>query len=300
MHPTRTLLAFALAAACAPAFAGTPIHEVRAANRDVRVDVSNVKGSVTVSGWDKPEVAIGGTLGDGARKLAVTGDASHLRIKVEAPEQRSWFSWGADSRMGDTLLDIKVPREAEMKIEVISADVSLSGVAGRSLNVESVSGKQRIDSGAKEVEVESVSGDIEVAGKADRAHIETVSGNIRARGLGGRLKFETVSGDVDAENANYREVEAGTVSGDIELRGTPADGARIEVETMSGDLRLRLPATASMRIKASTFSGRIRSDFGKVEEADHGPGSSLDATIGDGAGQVRIETFSGDVDIRQQ
>ena len=300
MHSTRSLPAFALLAACGAAMAGTPINENRAVNPDARIDVSNVKGSVTVSGWDKSEVAIGGTLGDGAKKLSVEGDAGHLRIKVETPDRQGWFSWGADTRMGDTTLDIKVPREAEMKIEVVSADVGLTGVAGRSLNVESVSGKQRLDSSAKEVELDSVSGDIDVTGKAARAHIETVSGNIRARGLGGQLKFETVSGDVDADNAGYREINAGTVSGDIELRGKPADGARIDVETMSGDLRLRLPADASMRINASTFSGRIRSDFGKVEEPDHGPGSSLETTVGAGSGQARIETFSGDVDIRQE
>lgn len=300
MHPTRSLLALALLAAYGNAVADTPINETRAVNPDARIDVSNVKGSVTVSGWDRNEVAIGGALGDGAKKLSVEGDAGHLRIKVEAPDKQGWFSWGADTRMGDTTLDIKVPRESEMKIEVVSADVSLSGVAGRSLNVDSVSGKQRLDSGAKEIELDSVSGDIDIAGKAGRAHVETVSGNIRARGLGGQLKFETVSGDVDADNASYREITAGTVSGDIELRGTPADGARIEVETMSGNLRLRLPADASTRISASTFSGRIRSDFGKVTEPEHGPGSSLDATVGAGAGQAKIETFSGDVDIRKQ
>jgi DUF4097 and DUF4098 domain-containing protein YvlB len=300
MNLARTLLALALLVALGDAVADTPINETRAVNADARIDVSNVKGSITVSGWDKPEVAISGTLGDGAKKLAVDGDASHLRIKVEAPDRQGWFSWGADTRMGDTMLDIKVPRGAEMKIESVSADVSLTGVAGRSLNVDSVSGKQRLDSGAKDVELDSVSGDIDITGKAERAHVETVSGNIRARGLGGTLKFETVSGDVDAENAGYREINAGTVSGDIELRGAPDDGARIDVETMSGDLRLRLPSTASTRISASTFSGRIRSDFGKVTEPEHGPGSSLDATVGGGAGQVKIETFSGDVDIRQQ
>ena len=51
--------------------------------------------------------------------------------------------------------------------------------------------------------------------------------------------------------------------------------------------------------KAETFSGRIRSDFGTVEEPEHGPGRSLDATIGDGNTRVNIETFSGDITIRR-
>lgn len=282
------------------AFAGTSINQRRAVNADARIDVSNIKGLVSVSGWDKTEVAISGTLGDGAKALAVQGDAGHLTIKVQPPDKLGWFSWGADTRMGDTTLDIKVPKAAELKIDVVSADVNLSGVAGRSLGIDSVSGKLRLDSAAKDVELDTVSGNIDLTGSADHAHLETVSGNIRARGLGGQIKFDTVSGDIDAQSATYREVNAGTVSGEITLRGKPLDSAHVDVQTMSGDVHLFLPADASTRLRASSFSGSIRTDFGTVKEPDHGPGSSLETSNGGGTGQVKIETFSGDIEIRKQ
>jgi DUF4097 and DUF4098 domain-containing protein YvlB len=292
--------AMLLVAVAGPAAAGTPISENRKVSADARIDVSNIKGQVTVSGWDKNEVSITGTLGDGAKHLNVDGGGQHLTIKVEPPDKQGWFSWGAESRMGDTVLDLKVPRSAEMKIEVVSADVALSGVAGRSLDVNSVSGKLRLDTDAKEVEIDSVSGNIDLTGKAERGHLETVSGNVRARGLGGQVKFETVSGDIDAENGDYREISAGTVSGDINLRGKPSKDARIDVETMSGDVHLYLPSDLSAHLSATTFSGTIRSDFGKVREEDHGPGSSLDATVGDGNSRVNLQTFSGDIEVRRQ
>jgi hypothetical protein len=293
-------LAAALLLAAGNAVADTPIHESRAVNADARIEVSNIKGAVTVSGWDKSEVAISGTLGDGAKGLAIEGGGSRLTVKVQPPDKQGWFSWGADSRMGDTVLDIKVPKSAEMKIEIVSADVTLTGVAGRSLKVDGVSGKQRLDSGARDIEVGSVSGNIDLVGTGDHSHVETVSGNIRARGLTGQIKLDTVSGDIDAENDSYRDINAGTVSGDINLRGKPDRSARVDAETMSGDVHLYLPAEVSTRLRASSFSGRIRSDFGSVKEPDHGPGSSLDATAGAGDGQVKIQTFSGDVDIRKQ
>ena len=295
LHAAMLLLAVSSVAA-----AGTPISENRNVNADARIDVSNIRGQVTVSGWDKSEVAISGTLGEGAKGISVEGSGDHLTIKVQPPNKEGWFSWGAESHMGDTVLDLKVPRNAEMKIEVVSADVALSGVAGRALNVNGVSGKLRLDTDAKEVEVDSVSGNIDLTGKAERGHLETVSGNVRARGLGGQVKFETVSGDVDAENGNYREISAGTVSGDINLRGKPAKDARVDVETMSGDVHLYLPADISAQLRASTFSGSIRSDFGSVKEEDHGPGSSLDATIGGSDSRVTLKTFSGDIEIRRQ
>jgi DUF4097 and DUF4098 domain-containing protein YvlB len=282
------------------AAAGTPISETRSVSADARIEVSNIKGEVTVSGWDKPEVSITGTLGEGAKGLSIEGGGDHLSIKVQPPDRQGWFSWGAESRMGDTMLDLKVPRNAEMKIEVVSADVALTGVAGRALNVNSVSGKLRLDSDAKEVEIDSVSGNIDLTGKAERGHLETVSGNVRSRGLGGQVKFETVSGDIDAENADYREITAGTVSGDINLRGKPMKDARVDIETMSGDVHLYLPADISARLHATTFSGSIRSDFGTVKEEDHGPGSSLDATVGGNDGRVTLETFSGDIEVRRQ
>jgi DUF4097 and DUF4098 domain-containing protein YvlB len=290
------ILLLAATAACA----GTPIDQTRAVNADARIDVSNIKGSIHVSAWDKSEVSITGTLGDGAKGLAVEGGADHLTIKVQPPDKTGWFSWGADARMDDTDLDIKVPKAAELKIDAVSADISLAGVAGRSLRVNSVSGAQRLDSAAKDVEIDSVSGNIDLTGSAERAHVETVSGNIRARGLGDRIKFETVSGDVDAENGTYREISAGSVSGDISLRGKADDGARVDVDTMSGDVRLYLPADVSARLRASSFSGRIRSDFGSAERSEHGTNKNLETTIGSGSGQVKLQSFSGDIEIRKQ
>lgn len=281
------------------AFAGTPIDEKRAVDADARIEISNAKGSVTVSGWDRPEVAVRGTLGSGA-KPTIEGGGAQLRIKIETQDKQGWFNWNADSRMAPTELDVKVPKSAELKIDVVSADVTLSGVDGRLLDVDSVSGKLRLDSGAREVDVDSVSGNVDLVGRAERAHVETVSGDIRARGLGGRIKYETVSGDIDAENGRYREISAGTVSGDINLRGQPEADVHLDVESMSGSVHLYLPGDASTRLRASSFSGSIRSDFGTVRNEDHGPGSSLDASNGGGQGQVKIETFSGDIDLRRQ
>ena len=294
----RKLVAVLMSASCAAAVAGTPINETRDVDARARIDVSNVRGSVTVSAWDRPQVSISGTLGSGSNGLDVEGGGSRLSIKVKGPQSTGWFNWGSSSRMEDSILVINVPREAELEIEVVSADVAVSGVAGRLLDVDSVSGKIRIDSNAGEIEVGSVSGRVELNGRNDRVQVETVSGEINASSSAGRLKFETVSGDIHAETGEYREMNASSVSGDISLRGNPLADARLDSETMSGDVRVRMPPAASARIEAETFSGRIRSDFGTVKEPEHGPGRSLDATIGGGSARINVETFSGDIEIR--
>lgn len=284
----------------ASVFAGTPINETRDVSNEASVEISNVRGSVTVRGWDKSTVQITGTLGEGSKGLTIDGSGSHLRIKVEPPGSQGWFSWGSSSNMQDSTLDIRMPRHGSLQVEVVSAVVDASDIAGRELRVETVSGKARLDAKVGELSVDSVSGNVEMNGSADHAKFESVSGDIRVMATGGAFKFETVSGDVDSELASYREITGGTVSGDMRLRGTPERSARVEVETMSGDVNLELPADVSGKLHAETFSGSLDTDFGKADEPDHGPGRSLDTAVGDGSGSFHLETFSGDIIIRKR
>jgi DUF4097 and DUF4098 domain-containing protein YvlB len=280
------------------AFAGTPINETRDFDLKGRVEISNVRGSVTVTTWDQARVAISGTLGSGSKGLSVTGDSSQLDIKVQGPENSGWFNWGSNSRMEDSNLDIKLPRNADIEINVVSAEVAVSGNAGQVLEVNSVSGRVRVDSQAKDLELSSVSGSIEITGSGERGEVETVSGDVNTRARLAVLKFETVSGNINIETDDYRELSTSSVSGDIRVRGKPRKDARVDAETMSGDVRLSFPADLSASIRAETFSGSIRSDFGSVKEPSRGPGRSLDVSVGGGDGRIKIETFSGDINLR--
>lgn len=267
---------------------------------DARIEVSNVRGSVAVSAWDQAEVELSGRLGADSR-LSVIAAPKRLSLRVEGTKS-GWF--GGQGPRDDSELVLRVPRTAALDLSVVSADATVSGIAGKSLEANSVSGTLRLTCGAPEVEVNSVSGEVvftTLPGSATtRAHLQTVSGNIVAKGLGGRVKLETVSGEVRVDAAAVQELEVGTVSGDVSIAVVPAAHARLRLESMSGDLRLRLPATLSAHLEASTFSGGIHSDFGRPEEEEHGPGSSLDAHIGDGDAAISVQSFSGDIELRRQ
>ena len=300
MKPMSPLMIALLLTGSATALAATPINESRAADPAARIDISNVRGAVTVSGWQHNRVEISGTLGKGSKGLRIDGSGSRIDIEVEKPESSGWFNWGSNSQMEDSILEIRVPQGAELHIETVSAEVTVTDLSGRLLDVDSVSGKIRLDSNTREVEVGSISGTVELTGNGERAHVETVSGDIDLRGNREHLKLETVSGNISASTDTYREFSASSVSGDISLRGKPGTDARVDAETMSGDIRMDAGADLSARIEAETFSGRIRSDFGKVEEPEHGPGRSLDANVGAGNARIKIDTFSGDISIRRE
>lgn len=269
-------------------------------DNDAMIEVHNVRGNVDISAGEPGSATLGGSLGAGS-KLVVAGDAKHLDLRVEAADQeRGWF--GAHGPRADSDLSLKVPSGVSVKLELVSADGRVTGVDGKSLNVECVSGKLTLSSGAQQVDVESVSGDVILtATHADansRTHVQTVSGDIELTGASGRVKLETVSGGARMTGGDVQEFEAGTVSGNIGMAAARlGKHGRVQADTMSGDIRTELPADVSARIEAESFSGRIRSDFGKVEKPEHGPGSNLDARVGDGDAQVTVKSFSGNVDI---
>lgn len=266
---------------------------------DATIEVENVRGSVDVSAGAAGQASLSGSLGAGS-KLVVDGDAKRLQLRVESIDQEhGWF--GTHGPRSDSNLALKVPAGVALRLELVSADGRVSGLTGKSLNAECVSGKLTLESGATDISVESVSGDVTLnatrADAAGRSHVQTVSGDIDVTGASGRVKLDTVSGRARAVGTEVQEFEAGSVSGNVELSAALGKHARVQVETMSGDVRAELPQAVSARIEAETFSGRIRSDFGSVRKPQYGPGSNLDAMVGDGDAQITAKSFSGNVDI---
>ena len=314
---SRCLLACALLAALQVGFAADapPAEETISADGnaaktldrsysfdgDGTIEISNVRGGVTVTGGNQDRVTLTGSLGAGS-KLAIEGSARHLDFQVESINTGGLF--GNHGPSSDSTLVLSVPHGAAVKLDLVSADGKVSGVDGKSLEVDCVSGKLVLSSAAKSIDVDCVSGDVALesarAGATEHAHLQTVSGNIDAKGVGGRVKLETVSGRIGFASPEVSEFNAESVSGTIEATTGLAKSGRMHVETLSGNLHAHLPANVSARIHAETFSGGLHSDFGSVSKAEFGPGSNLDARVGDGDARIEAQSFSGNVELRKQ
>lgn len=296
-HSTCFVLALLLG--CGLAQAGTPIDRSHPLDVDGRVSISNVSGEVTVTGWDRPEVRITGTLGDGAEPLKIEGDNHQLKIKVEAEGSEGWFNWGKDSRMKPTTLKIFLPLSANVEVNVVSANARLNNLEGGEIDIDSVSGQVGISADSPEISVDSVSGKVTLSGKATRLSIDTVSGDVDAPVVGEHGKLESVSGDITVRGGPFERMNASTVSGDLDVRGSMASGGKMKIETMSGDVNVYLPDSTSAKVSASTFSGDIDSNLGQTKStSSHGPGNELSARIGDGEGTISLQSFSGDIRIQ--
>ncbi|MFK2878808.1 DUF4097 family beta strand repeat-containing protein [Rhodanobacter hydrolyticus] len=281
------------------AMAGTPINLQHAATPTAHISISNISGEVRVTAWDRATVQVDGQLGDGAKPLAITGNDDKLAIEVQPQGNGGgWLNWGSDNRMGPTMLDLHVPRGASLDVRVVSAPLVVDGMDGGKISVNTVSGRARINANSPSLYIESVSGNIELAGHATQANLQTVSGDILAPVLGDQAKLQTVSGRIQGNGGPWRQLTLSTVSGDVQLAGNLAQDGKLSVDSMSGNVQLQLPAVANATVHASSFSGDLRSDVGAAQKSEHGPGSKLDATLGNGSGTINVETFSGDLRIR--
>lgn len=288
-----TCLAALLAAA--PAFAATPINEIRPLSPEGQVEIENLKGEIIVRTWDRPEVRIAGSLGEGVEKLDIHGGADSLDIEVRYPKGGGWF--GGGDRSEPSRLEVTVPARAAVTVDAVSASVDVEGVQGRLLSVDNVSGGIRVrNARVGEARFDNVSGDLDVEVDSPEVSVDNVSGDIRlVAPAGGRLMLDTVSGDAEVSAGPVGSLGFSSVSGDARLALALAPGGRLSADTVSGGLRLRLPADTSARLHVETFSGSISSPVGEVRTEKYGPGKSLEARLGQGDGEIRLEAFSGGV-----
>lgn len=289
----RFLPGLVLAVLAAPALAATPIDETRPLHARGEIEISNLKGSIEVRTWDHEEVRITGSLGDGVERLEIGDGGRELSVHVRYPRN------SRDSE--PTSLVLQVPRRASVEVHSVAAHVDVQGVAGRELEIESVSGRVIAVGAPDEANIESVSGDLRLNLNSRDVEVDTVSGNIMLRGrLSGKVSAESVSGnvDIDTRGEALARLESSTVSGDATLRAAIANGGRFSFESVSGDVRMTLPAASSARVEARTYSGDISAPGGDVNRKRLGPGASLEHVFGSGSGSISVETFSGDVSLR--
>src|SRR5688500_15552504 len=73
-----------LLAAPLAAGGGERVDARRAASADAIVEIDGAGGSLRIVGWDKAEVWVTGTLGDGAEGLDLSGTARRVTIDVDS------------------------------------------------------------------------------------------------------------------------------------------------------------------------------------------------------------------------
>jgi DUF4097 and DUF4098 domain-containing protein YvlB len=240
---------------------------------DGRFSIDNISGHIEITGSDRNEVVVKGTIhghtreGVDAVKTDVDSGLDHVVILTRQPSNTTGFpySWPWFKRIYDERVDytIEVPRHARLKdVSSVSGNVTITGVSGS-------------------IGASTVSGDMQVTGAAGNLNLSTVSGGIEAElvslGHGQSVSFKTISGRIEATlpaNANAK-ISANAISGHIRsdfpvlivkkenpvghnLHGTLGNGgASVKATTISGDISFqsaKIPVSPEAEQAASLSS----------------------------------------------
>lgn len=286
------LVLAAVLAGSAWATAQTPVDQKRPAAADGKVSIENMAGSVKVTGWDRAEVQVKGTVGSGG-ELSFDGSEKETSIEVEA-EHGNPMGIRSD-------LEVFVPSGSSVSIEGFAASISVAGVTG-SVSAETVNGSITQTGAAKGVELQSVNGAIDVTKASGRLKAEAVNGTVTVRDASGELEASTVNGKLLVTGGSFDRAALESVSGGVKFEAGLSPKATLSVESVSGSVDLFLPAGLGAEFTVSTFSGAITNELGPAAEksSQWTPQKELSFTTGSGGARITVETLSGSVNISKR
>ena len=290
MKPAAVVLASVLLAPVWLA-AQTTVDQKQKAAPDGSVSIENLAGSVKVTGWDKAEVQVRGTVGRGG-ELSFEGSGKRIHIEIEADHN----PMGIQSD-----LEVFVPAASSVDVEGFQATISVTGVTG-SVTAETVNGSITQAGAARRVELQSVNGDIQASNGSGRIKAEAVNGSVVVRDGSGDLEASTVNGKLHVIGGSYDRAELESVAGTVRFEAALSGRATLSIETVSAPVELLLPAGISAEFSVSSFSGRISNELGPAAEkrGKWTPQTELAFTTGSGGARVSVETLSGNIGIRKR
>jgi len=284
------IVAALLALAPLSLIAGESVDQRWEINANASISIENIAGEIVIEGWDKNEAWLTGELGNSVEELEISASKSSLQIEVVNRNQRN---------INGTELKLMIPNGANVEASAVSADITVSGLNNEKVTASSVSGDVEVEAISQRVSIESVSGEVEFSGNTARISAESVSGDVVLSGVSGDIAATTVSGEMEIDAGVIESVRLETVSGDITVSGEISANGKLRAESMSGDVEVEVPGSQSGTFKAESFSGRISTDFGSVKKEKHGPGSHLKHVEGNGGAVIHVESFSGNIRLKQ-
>jgi DUF4097 and DUF4098 domain-containing protein YvlB len=198
------------------------IHQTFALNASGRIDVSNVNGDITITGWDKNQVDMKATKRGPAENLDL------VEIVTNSTPQR--FS-----------AETKYPRFKN------NTDVSV--------RYEFMVPKSAILD-----EINNVNGEISITGVENEIRISTVNGAAEVQGTKSSLSAETVNGRIEVAWIDFPRngnVDMQTVNGSLKLRLPGNANADVHAASLNGSIESEFPMTVQGRFISKKLTGKI-------------------------------------------
>ena len=272
--------------------------------------LANVAGTISVSAVPGSEIKLdmvkhvkAPSEAEGKRRLEessveIEERAGRVEVRTAGPgRHRGWVDY-----------TVTAPPRTMLEVRSVSGDVSVDGIQGE-VRVETVSGGVKASGLASKSSVKAVSGDVSVVASTLDGELtaQSVSGSVVLKQVKGReLNLGSVSGDVTVSAGACQRALLRSVSGNLDMAGTLSKGGRYELKSHSGTVKLQVDGRTGFEVNADSFSGDIKTDIpldvkSKTENTGYGPPSrTLRAIFLDGSAQVELSSFSGTIVISKK
>jgi hypothetical protein len=284
---------------------------------ELRVEIGEIRGRETLRIVYPDDEIVYPEMGRGLNtSLSVRNDGTFSDRGRGGRSDRARIRGRGDGLEAWADLTIEVPAGGEIEVYLAAGEVSADGIDGDvSIDTGSgevtaldIDGSLEVDTGSGNVNVRGVtggdvivdtgSGRVEISDVRGRdIDVDTGSGSVRGYGLEGDLvNVDTGSGSIELEAVSAVDVILETGSGSIEIE-LLTDVDRLDADTGSGSVTVHAPAGLGAEMEIETGSGGIDLDFPvevRTVQRDHVVG-----TIGDGRGEINIDTGSGSVRLLQ-
>lgn len=288
----KRLTAIILGIALAGAVTAEEVSRSMDASPDGHVHISNISGSVSVTGWSRNEVEVTGEIGPKVEELIFERSGDKITIKVKVPKK--------GGRGIESDLNVRIPEKSSLDVGTVSADIEVTSVRGEQ-KLEAVSGDIETDCDDADVSAGTVSGDVVIKGKGKdtETHSASVSGDVELHALAGEVFAESVSGDLTIEDGSFDRASFNVVNGDIMFNSELRSGGKLKAETVNGEVSLQFAGKLSGQFDIDTFNGDIDNCFGPKPRrtSKYAPGMELSFSEGDGDARVTVSTVNGDISI---
>ena len=125
--------------------------------------------------------------------------------------------------------------------------------------------------------------------------IRTSNGEVKVQDVGGTLTIEATNGDIEASGLNGG-ADVTAINGRVNLGLAKVNDAGVRCKTTNGEIFLAIPSASRATIAARVLHGDIRTENLPIQKTDESR-QRLNATIGGGGPEIRLETTNGEVKV---
>jgi len=309
------LLPLALSIFCYQSWAGEKIDLNLEATPDGRVTIDNMRGKITIIGWDKNLVHVKGEIDDSAKSYEFRNTGNRIMFEVEMPRFDRQIDGGGE---GSDLV-FYIPKASRLDAEGVQVNFTVSGLSG-STDIDTINGNIVAKNLSQEIELRTINGSIDSENLSGEIEMTTVNGSISDSHSEGVMELTTVNGPISSVSS-ASEVEIESVNSVIDVNFTTiqklnirsanarikvgitelAQRSHINVDSVSGQVELSLPTNVSADFSVQNHAGGGISNSlsaDKPHRPKYGPGRSLDMSLNGGNAEVSITTVNAKVSLK--